>query len=155
MRLVLAFAALLAAAVGLWVTGGTMAVTGTGPHAARLGLLPPLWLLGVLLLLALGAGLALWRRHATPRLWPLLAAVLILLPWWPWAVPRVFLLWTGPFAFWLWGAIVMAVWLARPARRPWPRRSHRSPEGALGCRPPGPGAVGPRLAHDRVPITKW
>ncbi|MDE3153498.1 MAG: hypothetical protein KGN76_00225 [Acidobacteriota bacterium] len=126
MRLVLVLAACLAAAFSLWVSGGTMAVTQAGPDAARLGLLPSLALLAALFTLAIVAAAVCWRRNAVSRTLPLLASVIVLLPWWPWRIPAVFFVWAGPARFWVWGAVALGLWLARPPAPAAPRPAWRA-----------------------------
>ena len=69
--------------------------------ADRIGVLPPLWVL--LLVLALcGLAALLIRSHRWSLLW--LPALLLALPWLPLPIPAAFLLWLGPLASVIWVA---------------------------------------------------
>jgi len=88
--------------VAIWLSFGSLAVM-TAADARRIGLLPPLWSLGV----SLAASVAV--VHGTRRLgcstYAASGALLILLPWLPLPVPDVFLVWTGPIVVLVWMAI--------------------------------------------------
>ncbi|HXH05973.1 MAG TPA: hypothetical protein VNI83_05210, partial [Vicinamibacterales bacterium] len=116
------------AALALWLWRGALAQAGDpGP---RVGLLPPLWPLGLLL----GAAVAAALRLPCSRLLPLLPALLVVLPWVPGA-PAALQVWTGPLATAVWAAAVAGLLLARPlalpARlRPWALSPSRAPWAA-------------------------
>ncbi len=104
----------VALGVAIWLSLGTLAVT--GPHTSfRIGLLPPLWILGLALLVS--GILCFWRR--TPHRWFLVwPAALLWLPWLPLPVPASFVIWIGPVVTLVWAAIAIA-WLS-DLRVPWP-----------------------------------
>jgi hypothetical protein len=84
-------AAACAIALGAWVAAGTMTLG--SPGGSRLGLLPPAWVLLVLLAFTVA-----WRWR-----WPgitaapfLAAALLVLLPWLPVPLPPAMLAWSRP-----------------------------------------------------------
>ena len=92
------------AGIAIWLSFGSLGVT-DAVSGSRIGLLPPLWLLA----LSIAATVALFCgsatvRHAAPVIrWSLL----ILLPWLPFPIPDVFLIWTGPLVRLTWIAIVL------------------------------------------------
>jgi hypothetical protein len=98
--------AALAIGAAAWVSLGVLAVD--APDAqARVGLLPPVWVLAASVALALAA---VWRAPAS-RLLPACLLALPVLPWLPVPVPAAALLWTGPAVWWVWagaGAIALA-----------------------------------------------
>src|SRR5262245_42341892 len=107
----------------LWLSFGTLAVT-DGQAVQRLGLLAPVWTLGLATLLGVLA--ACWR--STPHRWLLLLpASLLALPWIPlpaalaaW-LPRSVFLWLGPVVTLVWATLAIA-WLADTRLQPasWP-----------------------------------
>jgi len=99
------------AALAAWVSLGTLAVTSAAPGAPRIGVLPPWWLLGLLVIAAIGAVTAL-RRRGFP-IAPLLTGCLVLLPWLPGPVPPAFLIWTGPIVWLVWAAAGLGVLVGR------------------------------------------
>src|SRR5690349_6728505 len=94
----------------LWLSLGTLAIT-DAPHLQRIGLLPPLWMLGLTGLLGLLA--CCWR--STPHRWLLLLpAALLLLPWVPLPaalLPASLFIWVGPAVTLVWAMLAIA-WLA-------------------------------------------
>lgn len=76
------------AGASLWTSFGTLAV----PSAStlRVGTLPPLWLLALLIVIGALAGVV--SRMSTSALWPLALTVLLWLPWLPIPVPAAFLI---------------------------------------------------------------
>ncbi len=120
----------LAVGATAWVSLGVIALVDP-VRMTRVGALPPLsWL--ALLVLAGGAAGALLG----PRLWraPLALLVLPWLPWLPWTAPAAFLLWDGPLEGAVWGVALagaawprlravpadgLAVWTQSPRRAPW------------------------------------
>lgn len=126
----------LLAAIALWVSLGALAEIAyqplVTPQLVRAGLLPSLWwLAGLLVFAAVCLAIpALRRREA----WLLGVPALVLLPWLPGRVPKVFLIWTGPLRTWIWLIVVVSLawsWLqggrnqtafraaADPRRAPW------------------------------------
>ena len=113
------------AALAAWVALGAIAFTGpssTVPGAgagARLGVLPldapHLALVALAGLAVLAIGLRNGRGY--PAVIAVSPLVLIVLPWLPFPVPPVFLVWTGALASLVWVAVAMA--LVRVAARPW------------------------------------
>src|SRR6187401_3230839 len=91
-----ALVAALAWAVGTWAALGTVALTGD-TTTSRLGLLPPVWLLFALAVVACGAVYAL--RLGAPAAAPLWLALVALLPWLPGPIPAAFLLFDGPLGW--------------------------------------------------------
>src|SRR5437868_1311719 len=131
-------ALLAAACAGLaaWFSMGTLAVVaGPGGELARIGLLPPIWLLPVLI--GLGVGVA-WAIRLSPGAsMPLFCSLLMFLPWIPGHAPPAFLIWTGRVAIGAWACIGLAMLVAGSLsdRRPgssgpgesWTRNQHRAP----------------------------
>jgi hypothetical protein len=105
------------AALAAYVSSGAIAFTGAG--GARLGVLPAdathvaLAALAGLAVLAIG----LREGRATPVAFAVAPLVLVFLPWLPFPVPAVFLIWTGAFASLIWIAVLIA--LFRVAARAW------------------------------------
>ena len=99
----LAAGALAGAAV--WATAGVIAVESQAA-TARLGLLPSPWR-ALAVALPVAVAVLVIRRRRVSR--PLLLAGLVLLPWLPVPVPAVCLAWAGPLAWWVWGAVILAV----------------------------------------------
>jgi hypothetical protein len=92
------------AGVAVWLSLGTLAFTDATGHR-RIGLLPAPWLLA-LLIAAVVAFVAATRRSPQARR-PFYLSILVLLPWLPFPVPGAFLLWTGPAAGLVWGAVAL------------------------------------------------
>jgi hypothetical protein len=118
-----ALVAALAWGVGTWAALGDVAPISAG-SSARLGVLPPWWLLATL---ALGASaLAGALRLDTRRAAPLYLALAALLPWWPGSIPTAFLVFAGPLGLLASaagaGAVATTV-LKRPVAA-WPARKH-------------------------------
>jgi hypothetical protein len=118
-------AAALGAALAAWVTLGALGVLGPGPFTARVGVLPPWWVLGAffftgaagLLGRRIAAGSRGSKRPAPPKsASATLLLSLLFLPWLPFSVPRAFLAWTGPIAYAVWAAVIASVALSRPWR---------------------------------------
>ena len=128
--LLLRLAAGTAAAVGAWLSVGALAVTGDVTTSERVGLLPPLWGLALLLVVALGA-MIVWRVQST-RVLPLFLSLLLWLPWLPGPIPVSFLLWTGPVVVLVWTAILICLAAgggagASIAKNRWLRDPQRAP----------------------------
>jgi hypothetical protein len=113
----------------LWISFGTLAVLDSS--TARLGALPPAWLL--VLLVVVGAIVGWLTRVSASALWPLALTTLLWLPWLPMPVPAAFLMWSGPLELVVWTAAVggvlasfapprlpvwLAAWVSRPSRAP-------------------------------------
>jgi hypothetical protein len=92
------------AGIAVWLSFGSLAVVDAA-GGRRIGLLAPYWLLALstAAAVALLCGVAVIRRAARPIGWSLL----ILLPWLPFPVPDVFLIWTGPLVWLTWAAIAV------------------------------------------------
>ncbi len=86
---------------------GALAVTGAGPRAARVGLLPPWWLLAACVLGAMA--LAIGARLSTQRSLPLFLAGVVVLPWLPAPLPDVVLVWAGPAGWFVLAAAIIGV----------------------------------------------
>src|SRR3954468_5304661 len=96
--------AILLATVTLWLSFGTLAVTGADAGARRIGVLPsPLWLVAAFVVMVVAAIIAGERRV---RLFYLSAFVI--LPWLPFLVPAAAYIWTGPLRWALWGLLATA-----------------------------------------------
>jgi hypothetical protein len=107
-------AALAAASAGAaaWCSAGTLAATESGPHASRVGVLPPLWWLGAAVAVALAF---VWRlRLSGDRTRPLFFSLVLVLPWLPVRWPLPVLAWTGPVSWFVWAAVAASVLAARP-----------------------------------------
>ncbi len=100
----------LAAAVSVgttvWLSLGLLAVT-DADRARRIGVLPPLWLLAVLVVAAIAVAAA--TRLPSRTSLPLFLSLLIALPWIPLHVPDLFLAWTGHAVLFVWGAIALGL----------------------------------------------
>lgn len=111
-------------AVSLWLSAGTLAVSG---DTSRIAVLPSIWLLGVFAAATLAAAVA--GRLRLDQAWPLAISLLIWLPFLPDPIPASFLIWQGPLEVLVWvlvAAGLVAVRglnapaiLADPARAPW------------------------------------
>lgn len=114
-------AAMMCAALALWVSFGATTFADTGSRGTRVGLLPPLvWLAG-LLAAALVAAI-IWKPSAQ-RVAPLWLSTILLLPWLPLHMPASAFLWTGALRWWVWTAIVVAI--VAPAIGGWLWKAHR------------------------------
>lgn len=109
-----ALAIAMCAGFTIWVSLGILAVT--TERGARLGALPPLWLLPALGVAAASlAGVAgLRRAHA----WPLLVTAVLWLPWVPRVLPAAWLIWEGPLEWGVWTAALGGTLVARDWTRP-------------------------------------
>jgi hypothetical protein len=88
-----------------WISLGALAVT--SDRLARLGVLPPLWTLPVLVIGAALAAIGLRLRRAAA--WPLLSTLVLWLPWLPLGVASAFLIWDGPLEAIVWVAALTGV----------------------------------------------
>lgn len=87
------------AGLSAWLSLGALAVVDRS-IGARVGSLPPWWLLAVFV--AAGVGVVAWRGFSTRQLLPLALTILPCLPWLPGGVPPAFLIWYGPPAVLVW-----------------------------------------------------
>jgi hypothetical protein len=115
MRSVLRGGAAISGAMGTWVALGAVAIAPGPTVASRLVVLPPFWLLGVLLV-AFGA-LVFGSRWSPARATPLFAALLLLAPLLPFDIPAGWLLWQGVPAAMLLAGVAVAVVAAEPVIR--------------------------------------
>ncbi|HEV3484663.1 MAG TPA: hypothetical protein VG106_04600, partial [Vicinamibacterales bacterium] len=88
-----------------WLSFGVLAVVDDG--AARIGVLPPAWLLALTVLIAVSAA-AIFRLSSRAAL-PFWLCLLLILPWLPLPVPDLFLVWTGPAVLFVWGGITVCM----------------------------------------------
>jgi hypothetical protein len=93
-------------ALAAWVSFGRMAVAADA-SSPRVAVLPGWWLPAVAGIALLG--LAGWKRIPGRSWWPALIPSVLLLPWLPFPVPAVFLLWTGPVVWLVWAGTAVAV----------------------------------------------
>jgi len=100
------------AGVSLWAAGGTLALT--DPGGPRIGVLPPLWTLALLLAAAMAVAFV---SRGRGRWLPLLVSALAVLPWLPGPVPAAFLIWTRPLLFLVGGAVLLAALFQALRRR--------------------------------------
>jgi len=94
------------AAIAAWVSIGAAGVIASPEgQLTRVGMLPPVWWLAVLL----GLAVLLVRvcRVSSRTASPLFLSALLLLPWIPGPMPAVFLVWTGKVALMVWLAIAV------------------------------------------------
>jgi hypothetical protein len=104
---------LLCTAAAAWLSQATIASTGVGD--ARLALLP-VSVVALAICAAAAAGVfAAWRAGAS--LVPVSLLVLVALPWLPKSTPAAFLMWSGPLALAVWGAVALALWSSTPVWR--------------------------------------
>ena len=115
---------LLGAAVVLWLSQGTLAMTGV--DGGRLAVLP-LSILSLAVTAAGAGGLALARRRGA-SLAPLLLLLLLVLPWLPGLAHPILLLWSGGLALLVWTAVAAIT----AASLPWPRWPSVRPQLAAG-----------------------
>src|SRR5512138_763839 len=108
MSRVVPYAAAACAAVSAWLVRGALAVQSGAPNAPKVGLLPPLWELGLFLLAA--ACVVFLLRPSKDAVLPLFWTTLCWLPWLPGIRSPAFVMWTGPLAVAVWwGAVIAAV----------------------------------------------
>ena len=99
----------LLAAVSLWLSAGTLAVT--GGDAQRIAALPSLWILAILALAAVAvARVAKLRPEES---WPLAISLILWLPFLPGPMPAAFLIWQGPIEGIVWLIVVAGLVAAR------------------------------------------
>lgn len=98
-----------AACAGLaaWISLGSLANAETNAGLDRIGLLPPLWLLPVLIVGFVGIAWVIRLAGATSL--PLFFSLILLLPWLPGSIPAAFLLWTGRMVVVVWLVVFIAM----------------------------------------------
>ncbi|HSL68602.1 MAG TPA: hypothetical protein VK864_00100 [Longimicrobiales bacterium] len=108
-----------AACVGIaaWCSLGALGIAGASAVSARVALLPPWWLLAVLV----AASWTLLRalRFSSAELSPFFVSALLILPWLPVPLPAAALLWTGAFVPGVWAAVAVGVIVARGRHLHW------------------------------------
>jgi hypothetical protein len=118
-----------AACVGIaaWCSLGALGIAGDSSVSARIALLPPWWLIAVLI----GAAWIVVRvlRLSPAELSPLFTSALLILPWLPIPLPAAALLWTGGLIPVVWMGVAIGVVLVRcpPVRRRWIADPTRAP----------------------------
>lgn len=113
-----AVAASVCAGLAAWCSLGTIGLIGAGSLEMRVGLLPPWWLLPILVVVILTA--IRLARLSPAAISPLFGSAVLLLPWLPFPVPPAALLWTGPFMATVWTLVLVSVALTR-----WPATGGR------------------------------
>src|SRR5262245_5783285 len=100
----------LLTSISLWLSAGTVAVVSGDTH--RIAALPSIWiLLGFATVAVVAARTAKFRLGES---WPLLATLLIWLPFLPGRVPAAFLIWQGPAEGFVWLIATAGVIASRP-----------------------------------------
>ena len=116
----------LLTAISIWLSAGTVAVTGGDTH--RIAALPSPWILLALAVAALASVYAVKLR--VDDAWPLTLLLLLWLPFLPVQVPAAFLIWQGPLEVFVWLIVVVGLLathrqvniprlLRDPERAPW------------------------------------
>jgi hypothetical protein len=95
------------ATIALWVSLGALTALSSQSPVPRVAIAPSFRWLAILLLAA--AALAAVRRLRHQETWLLGLSALVLLPWLPFRIPAVFLVWTGPLRTWIWLAIAVSI----------------------------------------------
>jgi hypothetical protein len=121
MRLVVRAAAALCAGLGAWLSLGAVAIAPGAQVGSRVGVLPPVWILAVLV--AAFVAIVWGLRWPPARVAPLFGALLCVLPWIPGTVPAALLTWQGFPAAVIWSGMAAAVIGAVPVA--WPERLRR------------------------------
>ena len=123
--------AVISGAFGAWVALGAVALAPGPTAASRVAILPPFWILGVLV--AALAALVFGARLGVARVRPLYAALLLSAPLLPFEVPSVVLTWQGVPAAMLLAGIAIAMLAAEPVRWPaaWRQARRRTSDRAL------------------------
>ena len=118
-----------AACVGIaaWCSFGALGIAGASSVSARIALLPPWWLLPVLVAAAWIVVRVL--RCSSAELSPLFFSALLVLPWLPVPLPAAAMLWTGGLIPVVWIAVVVGVIAVRPGsvRQRWITDPDRAP----------------------------
>ena len=98
--------------LGMVIVGATVWLSFAGlavldGDGTRIGVLPPLWLLGLTILISVSGAAAV--RLSCQTALPLWLCLLVVLPWIPLPVPDLFLMWTGPAVLLAWGGIALCM----------------------------------------------
>src|SRR5262245_24226499 len=125
-RTMKATAAAVSIALGAWCSLGALGVADHGAGVSRVALLPPWWVLPILLVVSIAA--TTFARPSVRQLDALLGSTLALLPFLPIPLPPAALLWTGPFLVSVWLAVFLGVVAARERYEPgaWITSSRRA-----------------------------
>ena len=99
------------AGAAAWCSIGALGIGAGGSESARLGLLPPWWLLPALA--TAGVALAWTTRLAPQTAMPLFFSGILILPWVPGPIPAALLVWTGPVTTVVWLAVMVGMLAAR------------------------------------------
>lgn len=104
----------LLTAVSLWLSLGTLAVS--GGDTLRIAALPSLWILTALAIAAVASAQVVRLRleHA----WPLAISLILWLPFFPGPVPAALLIWQGPIEGVIWLVVAVGLIAARPPSAP-------------------------------------
>ena len=105
---------MVCAALAVWVSFGVITYANIEPRGTRVGLLPPFpWLIASLV-----AALVLWAviKPEPRRVAPLWLSAIVLVPWLPLRLPDAAFIWAGALRWWVWTAILVALF-APAARR--------------------------------------
>lgn len=102
----------LLTAVSIWLSLGTLAVTG-GDTSSRIAAFPFSLILGALAVAAVTIALIGWVR--IDDAWPLAISVVLWLPFLPGAIPPAFLIWQGPIEGVVWAVAIGGLLVARPS----------------------------------------
>src|SRR5262245_55283385 len=118
-----------AVSVGLaaWCSLGALGLADHGAGVSRVALLPPWWLLPIILVVSIAATRL--ARLSNRQLDALLGSTLALVPFLPMPLPAAALLWTGPFLVSVWIAVAVGVIAGRERSKPaaWIIDSRRAP----------------------------
>jgi hypothetical protein len=118
-----------AACIGIaaWCSFGALGIAGASSVSARIALLPPWWLLPILVAAAWVVVRA--CRFSSAQLSPLFVSALVVLPWLPIPVPSVALLWTGGLIPLVWVAVVVGAISTRSGgiKQRWTTDPRRAP----------------------------
>lgn len=120
--------ALAFTAVAAWLSQGTIAFT--RPDAARVALLPLSFTSALTCAFAVAAVFAAWRAGAS--LAPLWLLGLLVLPWLSAGLPSALLVWSGPLSLLVWLAVALSLAASARIRIPAPSRPPLA-AGALAC----------------------
>jgi len=102
------------AAVSIWLSLGTLAVT--GGDTSRIAAFPFPWILGVLVVAAVAVAAIGWLR--IDDAWPFAISLVLWLPFLPGPIPPAFLIWQGPIEGVVWAVAIGGLIVARPSLVP-------------------------------------